>query len=334
MDRVTENRVRPVTIEDLGIDISQPDLTATVDAEDALEVSLATPEVEKLKPDDAILLSVQRALDLGFAGVLLSGPPGTGKSYYAERIAHTLAVDDKAIATVQFHASYQYEDFMQGYVPIEPSGFALRDKIFVQTCKSAIARPDLQHVLLIDEISRCDVTRVFGEALTYLETDKRGRVFTLASGDPLAVPRNLVILATMNPWDKGVDDLDIALERRFAQIDMLPDVDALREILTKKGSAPEFIGIIAEFFSSIQKLDDEMVRLGHAYFGNCVDPVSSHAIWKFRLHPFFKKACRLNRDLLSRIEQLWVRTIPPTVPQLHSEEEAGLNAVPPDETQA
>ncbi len=104
------------------------------------------------------------------------------------------------------------------------------------------------------------------EALTYIEIDKRGKVFTLASGDQLTIPPNLTILATMNPWDKGVDDLDVALERRLAQIDFPPNADALRSVLTTKGAGADFVDRIISFFNEIQKLDNELARLGHAYF--------------------------------------------------------------------
>ncbi|MFQ8434115.1 AAA family ATPase [Amaricoccus sp. W119] len=166
-------------------------------------------------------------------------------------------------------------------------------------CVEAAERPDITHVLLIDEISRCDVARVFGEALTYIETDKRGQEFTLASGSALSVPANLVILATMNPWDKGVDELDVALERRFAQINMPPSPAALRTILHEKKVDPALIDRLVEFFEAVQKQRDEMVHIGHAYLANCVDEASTRRAWEYRLLPFFKKACRLDDDMLT-----------------------------------
>jgi 5-methylcytosine-specific restriction enzyme B len=310
MDRVSDERVRPITVEDLGIDLSQPEVAAAAEAETTVDTIDERPTVPKLDPHDKWLVEVQAALDMGFGGVILAGPPGTGKSYYAERVAHSITEDPDAVVTVQFHASYQYEDFMQGFAPVEEGGFALTDKVFVLACKAAIARPDVRHVIVIDEISRCDVARVFGEALTYLEVDKRGKPFTLASGDRLIVPANLTILATMNPWDKGVDELDVALERRFAQIDMPPDVDALRKILGDKGADPAFVDRLATFFSGIQQLNDDLVHVGHAYFGNCLDDASARRAWSFRLHPFFKKACRLNKEMLGQIESLWLKAVP------------------------
>ncbi|MCG6116150.1 MAG: AAA family ATPase [Mesorhizobium sp.] len=299
MNSVTEERVRSLTLAELGINSSEP-----AKPEDEAETEIAPEE-------DALLQDVLAALEMGFAGVILAGPPGTGKSWSAKRIAQWIAGDPSAVRIVQFHASYQYEDFMEGFVPREGGdGFELRSKVFSRLCQEAADAPDTTHVLLIDEISRCDVARVFGEALTYLEMDKRGLEFTLSSGRTLIVPSNLIVLATMNPWDKGVDELDIALERRFAQIDVPPSAKALREILERKDVDSAFIDRVVGFFEGVQQLDDEMVHLGHAYFGNCLDEDSARRAWNFRLYPFFKKACRLDKETLAEVRRLWSRSFP------------------------
>ena len=300
-DRITSKRVRPLSLEDLEIS-----------SEVASGGHEAAEEICRLPDADELLGKVRAALKLGFAGVILSGPPGTGKSWYAKRLAFTLAGDPDAVRIVQFHASYQYEDFMVGFSPHEDGGFELQRKTFALLCDDAAERPSVKHVLLIDEISRCDVARVFGEALTYIEMDKRGQEFTLASGGAMRVPPNLVILATMNPWDKGVDELDIALERRFAQIDMTPSSSELRKILEERGADPDIIDRVVGFFESVQTLDDEMVHLGHAYFINCTDEIAAHQVWDFGLLPFFKKACRLDRSMLNTIIRSWEDAFPPS----------------------
>lgn len=300
MDSVTPDRVRHLSLDDLGIKAKSTETAEQLDE----------PEIELLEETDEVLTEVRAALAMGFAGVILSGPPGTGKSWYAKRIAQTIAGNPDSIRVVQFHTSYQYEDFMEGFAPKDGGGFELQKKVFALLCEEASELPDLTHVLLIDEISRCDVARVFGEALTYLELDKRGLEFLLASGDKLVVPSNLIVLATMNPWDKGVDELDVALERRFAQIDIPPNAGTLRKILAGKGADAALVDRVAAFFEGVQQLDDDMVHLGHAYFINCVDEASSRRAWAYRLNPFFKKACRLDKDMLTEITRMWLKSFP------------------------
>src|SRR5690606_16380104 len=201
------------------------------------------------------------------------------------RIAQTITGNPDNVQIVQFHASYQYEDFMEGFMPKDGGGFELHKKTFPLLCDSAAESPDETFVLVIDEISRCDVARVFGEALTYVEIDKRDLPCTMASGSTLVVPSNLIILATMNPWDKGVDVMDVARERRLAEIEMPPSVATLRKILHDNGADRAFVDSVATFFEDVLKIDDEAVHLGHAYFNNCLDEASANRVWNYRLHP-------------------------------------------------
>jgi 5-methylcytosine-specific restriction protein B len=262
--------------------------------------------------EDPVLKKTYALLADGFSGVTLIGPPGTSKSWYARQIASMLADGDhKRVRFIQFHPAYQYEDFIEGFTPSKNSKFVLADKVFLELCR--VAAKDVAgkaHVLVIDELSRCDVARVFGEALTYLERDKRNVPFRLASGREVAIPANLVIVATMNPWDRGVDDLDAALERRFAKISLEPDSNLLRRILEKNRVPNELIERIGRFFQLVRNHDNPLARIGHAYFGGVTDESSLARLWDHQLSFHFERAFRFDVPAYENLRDAWQRLFP------------------------
>ena len=189
--------------------------------------------------------------------LILYGPPGTGKTFWAERAALDLAAywvfgkpfdqlaegekqavtgDDKAGGLVRlccFHPAYGYEDFIEGYRPETLNGqiaFRLRDGVFKRLAKDAAQAPDRRFFLIVDEINRGDIPRIFGELLTILEKDKRGKAIVLpVSGETFRVPANVFLIGTMNTADRSISLLDAALRRRFGFIELMPDSSVLRD---------------------------------------------------------------------------------------------------------
>lgn len=282
--------------------------------------TVASPQVGgNIGDNDPVLLDVLRAFEDGFGGVIFAGPPGTSKSWYAERVAAKLAESDPArVRLTQFHPSYQYEDFMEGYVP-DGTSFKPVPKHFLLTCEAARASTEAGEaktfVLVIDELSRSDPARVFGEALTYVEASKRDQKFFIASGRETSVPSNVVILATMNTFDRGVDDVDAAFDRRMAKIEMNPDAAIAEQFLVASGMDPVLRARVLKFFRWLQYLPEKHAHLGHAYFMNLKTESDLDRRWRYQLVHVFRKAYRLNDDGFRKVQDAWLRIFPTDDPQ-------------------
>ena len=277
---------------------------ATIDVE--LPTAPTETDLPSLSENNVVLQRTKELIIDGFAGVILSGPPGTSKSWYARRLAFSLTKgDSERVRFVQFHPSYQYEDFIESYEPTDAGGFKPKARIFLTICEQAAAFPESMFILVIDELSRCDAVRVFGEALTYLEKSQRNVEFELASGRRVQVPSNLFIVATMNPWDRGVDELDMAFERRFAKIAMDPDVDILEKMLKENGLAELQTKRLLAFFRIVQTHRNTYARIGHAYFSRIGSIAALKRLWDFQLRFHFEKAFRQSPQEFAQLEDSW-----------------------------
>ena len=166
--------------------------------------------------------------------LILQGPPGVGKSFLAKKLAYSIMgeKDKKRVTMIQFHQSYAYEDFIQGFRPNGGDGasFEKRNGVFYRFCKKAEKNPDQDYYFIIDEINRGNLSRIFGELMLLIEPDKRGEEHAL----PLTytpeynfyVPENVHIIGMMNTADRSLAMVDYALRRRFAFMDLKPAFDS------------------------------------------------------------------------------------------------------------
>lgn len=261
-----------------------------------------TPDVLADDPD------VQEVIALlsGYSGVLLTGAPGTSKTYLAHAAAEVLSDgDDTRRAFAQFHPSYQYEDFMEGYRPVlGGGGFERRLGVFLALCERAGKDPDHAYVMVIDELSRGDAARVFGESLTYVEKSKRGMSFILPSGNTGTIPPNVAIVATMNPLDRGVDEVDAAFERRFAKKSMPPNAGMLDHRLVENGMSDDLRTALLDWFRDING-QGLAAQIGHAYFWNATDEGSLHELWEYQVRHHVERAFRYDDQTLERLKAKW-----------------------------
>ena len=156
--------------------------------------------------------------------IILQGPPGVGKTFVARRLAYSIMgkKDTSRVAMVQFHQSYSYEDFIQGYRPSK-DGFELVNGVFYKFCKEAEEDNERPYFFIIDEINRGNLSKILGEMMMLLEADKRGeQIKMLYSNEWFSIPKNVHIIGMMNTADRSLAMIDYALRRRFAFFDFYP----------------------------------------------------------------------------------------------------------------
>lgn len=215
--------------------------------------------------------------------IILQGSAGVGKSYAAKRLAYSIIgeKDNERVKMIQFHQSYSYEDFIMGYRPKnETDGFELKEGVFYKFCEDARNDEGNDYFLIIDEINRGNISKIFGELFMLIENDKRGEEYALElvykDDEKFFVPENLYIIGFMNTADRSLAMLDYALRRRFIFIDIEPAFNKpqFKNDLENKNIDKDLINKIIEKFIKLNetiKNDKTLGKgytIGHSYFCN------------------------------------------------------------------
>jgi hypothetical protein len=241
--------------------------------------------------------------------VILQGPPGVGKSFAAHRLAYALmAVEARErVGFVQFHQSYSYEDFVEGFRPAE-HGFELKPGKFVEFCRKAEANPTHTYVFVIDEINRGNLSKILGELMLLIEPDKRDPKWAmpLASGKvPFHVPPNVYIMGLMNTADRSLAVVDYALRRRFAFVSLMPSLSSSRfdEHLEALGVGTDVRNTLR---TRVGELNDEIIgdtinlgpgfAIGHSFFCAAPSDGESDAAWYRRV---------VRTELVPLLQEYW-----------------------------
>jgi len=225
--------------------------------------------------------------------IVLYGPPGTGKTYLAQHLANHLTDEAGTTELVQFHPSYTYEDFFEGYRPVPAAGgniaFEIKPGPLRRLAEIARSEPGRPHLLIIDEINRANLAKVFGELYFLLEY--RNRTISLQySDEEFTLPENLYVIGTMNTADRSIALVDAAMRRRFYFVEMAP-------------STTPVDGLLAEWLRS-KEIGDRPARLLEKLNSRLGDPDAAIGP-SFLMHP------QIDDDAV--LERIWKHAIMPVL---------------------
>lgn len=281
-------------------------------------ITISTPKFEEHSQEVSIqtMKSESEAYQHSL-NTILYGPPGTGKTFKTAKLAVEICGgdgnlprdelmasyekyrNDRRISFVTFHQSYGYEDFVEGLRPEltddDKVTYRVRPGIFREACAAAKSSPE-NHVIIIDEINRANISKVFGELITLLEPDKRAgetNAITVKlpySGEDFSVPSNLYVIGTMNTADRSIAQVDIALRRRFEFEELQPDYEALqREQAKGVDFGIDLVKMLQAMNERIEWLHDRDHTIGHAYFIGIETKAKLDAVFRRKVIPLLQE---------------------------------------------
>ncbi len=295
-------------------------ITVVADGESD-EVDVATVAADLSKATYWPLHRARRLVEMAiqWGQLLFQGPPGTGKTYVAETLAKLLSGDEEGrVEVVQFHPSYAYEDFVEGIRPVVTEGsnlaYEVRRGIFLKLTDLAKEHEKEDFFLVIDELNRANVPRVFGELLYAMEYRGPQHPFRLPySGGEAYVPTNLKFIATMNSADRSIALVDAALRRRFRHVAFAPDIDVLEAWLQDhdlSDLAPKVTDRLASLNERLGELLDPDRLIGHTYLMRSdLREAGLESVWEEDIGPILREHLFGQPDELNKLHEHFVAPV-------------------------
>lgn len=257
-------------------------------------------------------LQTLKSLLMRKKNLILQGAPGVGKTFAAQRLAYTImgVKDESRVKLIQFHQNYSYEDFVIGYKPNAEGGFSLVNGIFYEFCQQARAHREMPFFLIIDEINRGNLSKIFGELLQLIEADYRDQPLQLAyNKQRFSVPSNLYIIGMMNTADRSLAMIDYALRRRFSFFEIKPgfETEAFNNDISilEISNLKELINAIIELNKVIT--DDDSLGsgfcIGHSYLCNLNSDSDLESIVEYDIIPMLREYWFDNDDKFNQEAQ-------------------------------
>lgn len=239
--------------------------------------------------------------------LIFYGPPGTGKTHLARKLARHLT-EDGAVKLVQFHPSYTYEDFFEGFRPKTDKGgtlsFELQAGPFRDFAEVATANPSTGYILIIDEINRANLAKVFGELYFLLEYRDESITLQYSPGKEFVLPENLFLIGTMNTADRSIARIDTAMRRRFAFVELDPRIPPIKGLLGRwltKHELPTEAALLLDELN--RRLEDSDASIGPSYLMKesiYARPDGLDRVWQYEIMPLLEDLFYGQQDLEDR----------------------------------
>lgn len=245
-----------------------------------------------------------RSLILKRKNVILQGAPGVGKTYIAKRMVYSILgkEDEDKILSIQFHETYSNDEFMEGYRPDDIGIYKYKRGCFKRICNKARNDPDNKYFVIIDEINRGNISKIFGESFALIETDKRGKdnyIELSCSRERFYVPNNIYIIGTMNTYDEKLAVTDYALRRRFCFYTVNPAFE--NERFKKFYMENNLLARVIDGVKNVNNSLSDDIKIGHSYFCNLTDDEDIRMTVKYNIEPLIKEYHRNNKDESQRL---------------------------------